>query len=79
MSRCRIADDFPAIRARLDELRREEARVGAAPPRPDARPMGPPPFHASELSLRLRQREESAAARRLRMPGLALPMKHGRA
>jgi hypothetical protein len=27
MSRPRVADDFPAIRARMEELRRERARV----------------------------------------------------
>ena len=27
MARSRVADDFPAIRARMEELRRERARV----------------------------------------------------
>jgi hypothetical protein len=29
MARSRVADDFPAIRARMEELRRERARVTA--------------------------------------------------
>jgi hypothetical protein len=44
MPRPRAADDFPAIRARMEELRRESAHVppaddprrATAPPRPDA-------------------------------------------
>jgi hypothetical protein len=42
MTRPRAADDFPAIRARIEELRRARARVSAdKEPRP---PIGPRPY-----------------------------------
>ena len=72
MSSCRIADDFPAIRARLEELRREEGRGRDGDGAAERAPMGPRPFHASEFAARMRQREEGAAARRLRVPGISL-------
>jgi len=37
----RAADDFAAIRARMEELRRERAQMSAAR---DARPLGPRPY-----------------------------------
>jgi hypothetical protein len=39
VARSRAADDFPAIRARMEELRRERAHV---PPADDPRRAGPP-------------------------------------
>ena len=65
MTRPRAADDFPAIRARMQELRRERARVlpddnlGRADiPRPYSgsnRPATPAPANKPELSLPLRR------------------------
>jgi hypothetical protein len=50
VTRPRAADDFPAIRARLEELRRERAAapVDAEPRRPD----GPRPYAAGSSALR---------------------------
>lgn len=44
MTRPRAADDFPMIRARMEELRRERAHVSAER---DTRPPGPRPYHAA--------------------------------
>ena len=44
MSRPRAADDFPVIRARIEELRRERV---PAPAEPEARPLPPRPYHTS--------------------------------
>jgi len=43
VTRPRAADDFPAIRARMEELRRECARADEDTRRPD----GPPPYAIS--------------------------------
>jgi hypothetical protein len=53
MARPRAADDFPAIRARLEELRRERGGVTAAD---DRTTVGPRPYAvgASEVSSRSR-------------------------
>ncbi len=45
MTRPRAADDFAAIRARMEELRRERARVWAE--KDSGSSVGPRPFHAA--------------------------------
>ena len=44
MTRPRAADDFPVIRARIEELRRERV---PAPTEPEARPLPPRPYHTA--------------------------------
>jgi hypothetical protein len=62
MTRPRAADDFAAIRARMEELRRERAQVSAE--RDDGRPLGPRPYHAATSVLEDgRQRRLSHAIR----------------
>ena len=53
MTRPRAADDFSTIRARIKELRREDARP-AAPERPPHRAESPP----GDLERRLEERRE---------------------
>ena len=61
MTRPRAADDFPMIRARMEELRRERAQVSAER---DTRPPGPRPYHAATRVLENgRQRRLSRAIR----------------
>ena len=45
MAQPRAADDFAAIHARVEELRRERLRV--PPPQPQPRPLPPRPDHAA--------------------------------
>ncbi len=60
MSRPRAADDFPTIRARMEELRRErELAAGGDPPAADARPV--------------RRESELERWRRARIEGLPPP------
>jgi hypothetical protein len=44
MAQSRAVDDFRAIRARMEELRRERAQLS---PERDIRPSGPRPYHAA--------------------------------
>jgi hypothetical protein len=44
MTRPRAADDFPVIRARIEQLRRERV---PAPAEPETRPLPPRPYHTS--------------------------------
>jgi len=47
MKRIRAADDFPAIRARMEELRREQTRAFAAAESRSSLP--PRPYHVSTI------------------------------
>ena len=59
MTRPRAADDFPVIRARIEELRRERV---PAPTEPEARPLPPRPYHtASAVTPSADQRRPSPA------------------
>jgi hypothetical protein len=55
MSRPRAADDFAAIRARMDQLRREREAVAAAPDGDSGRPLG------RESDIERRRRRERMA------------------
>ena len=44
MTRPRAADDFPVIRTRIEELRRERVPEPAVP---EARPLPPRPYHTA--------------------------------
>ena len=59
MTRPRAADDFAAIRARLEELRRKRAQAtrGAPEDPTDRRPVSRGPIDEQALLRRLRERE----------------------
>ena len=66
MTRPRAADDFPVIRARIEELRRERV---PAPAVPEARPLPLRPYHTpSSVTPNADQRRPSPAIRRKLFP-----------
>jgi hypothetical protein len=66
MTRPRAADDFEAIRARIEELRHEQAEVS---PVQDTRPLGSRPYHAATDAFETGHRRHLPQAIRQRLFG----------
>lgn len=66
MTRPRAADDFEAIRARMEELRHEHAEVS---PVQDTQPLGSRPYHAATDAFESGHRRHLPRAIRQRLFG----------